>query len=66
MSDKTVREVLFKHFKGCSNHGCLITGPKGGMGTSGMCQCVVNMSRSQLHILQSKLHVIADTVISDE
>ncbi len=66
MSDKTVREILFKHFKGCSNHGCLITGPKDGMGTSGMCQCVVNMSCNQLHILQSELHAIADMVIYEE
>lgn len=66
MSDKTVREILFKPFKGCSDHGCLITGPKGGMGTNGGCRCVINMSRSQLHILQSKLHVIANMVISEE
>ena len=57
---KSVREVLFNGMNGCTNHGCVITGPKGGLGTNGPCRCLVNMSRSQLSILQNRLSAIAE------
>ena len=49
-----IRDYLFKGFGGCSNHGCIIEKPRG-MGTNGSCQCLLNMSRTQLTILQSRL-----------
>ena len=54
-----IREYLFTGMSGCTNHGCVITGPKEGMGTNGSCHCVVNMSRSQLEILQNRIQSIA-------
>ena len=49
------RQKLFDGWKGCSNHNCIVTGPKKGMGTNGSCGCLVGASRTQLHILHSKL-----------
>ena len=49
------REQLFDGWKGCSNHGCVVTGPKQGMGTNGMCHCVTNASRTQLMLLGQRL-----------
>jgi hypothetical protein len=54
-----VRDALFKGFTGCSNHNCIIRKPEG-MGTNGSCKCLFDLSRSQLHILTSRLGQIAD------
>ena len=59
----TVREYLFIGFPGCSNHDCIVTGKKTGMGTNGQCHCLQNMSRSELMRLQARLQVIADKEI---
>ena len=50
------RRDLFRNFDGCSNHNCVVTGPKKGMGTNGMCSCLANASRTQLHLLQRRLN----------
>lgn len=63
---KTVRDLLFKGMTGCSDHACLITGPKEGMGTNGGCRCLLNMSRSQLSILSSRLSQIAALPVLDK
>ena len=57
-----IRDILFKDFEGCSNGDCIIKKPKG-MHTNGSCNCLLNMSRGQLHILKSKLSVIVDKEI---
>ena len=59
----TVREYLFIGFPGCSNHDCIVTGPKKGMGTNGSCKCLENMSRSELMRLHARIQVIADKEI---
>jgi hypothetical protein len=59
----TIRDILFSDFIGCTNHDCVITGPKKGMGTNGSCSCLHNMSRSQLNILKSRLSQIADKTV---
>ena len=52
----SLRQRLFNGWAGCSNHGCVVVDPKPGMmGTNGICQCVVNASRSQLYMLQSRI-----------
>lgn len=57
----TVREILFKDMHGCSDHDCVIKPKqKGQMGTNGGCHCVLNMSRSQLIMLQTRIRNIAD------
>ena len=53
-----IREKLFSGWHGCSNHGCIVTGPKKGIGTNGSCHCIIGASRSQLSILQGRLHVL--------
>lgn len=57
MNDRetSLRERLFSGWRGCSNHGCIVTGPKSGMGTNGSCKCIVDASRAQLQILQSRI-----------
>ena len=55
------RELLFRGLTlGCSNHGCVVTGPKKGMATNGPCHCVKELNRTQLTILQSRLSVLLD------
>lgn len=61
-----IREFLFRNFKGCTNHGCIITGPKKGMGTNGSCTCLFNLSRAQLHLLNSRLYVIGEKELPEE
>lgn len=56
--DLTMREKLFHGWKGCTNHGCIVHGNIIRVGTNGMCQCVVNASRTSLMMLQSRLSVI--------
>ena len=62
----TIREKLFKDMQGCTNHGCVIRGKFKGIGTNAMCSCVVNMSRGQLQLLQSRIKVIAEIEVSDD
>ncbi|MDP1930923.1 MAG: hypothetical protein Q8L60_05660 [Gammaproteobacteria bacterium] len=56
-----VRAILFAGWKGCSNHDCIVTGPKKGMGTNGMCKCLIDASRSQLQMLQGRLSALLTT-----
>lgn len=58
----TNREFLFRGFNHCSDHNCLIGKPKG-MGTNGGCKCLVNMTRTQLTILSSRLQHIANNEV---
>lgn len=53
-----LRHWLFRGIRGCSNHGCVVTGPKKGMGTNGRCSCMSEFSRSQLQLFQSRLEVL--------
>ena len=46
---------LFSGFQGCTNHDCIVTGGPSGIGTNGTCQCLVNLSRANLIILESRL-----------
>ena len=46
---------LLSGFQGCTNHDCIVTGGPSGMGTNGTCQCLVNASRANLIILQSRI-----------
>ena len=64
MPDKTIREILFKDWDGCSNHDCIVKN-RTGMGTNGSCGCLVNMSRSELHILNARLATIIDVQIKE-
>ena len=62
-----IREFLFRGITlGCTNHGCVVTGPKKGMGTNGPCDCVRALNRTQLNILQSRLKVLCDKEIEVE
>lgn len=51
-----VRQILFSGFTGCSDGSCIISGPAEGVHTNGGCKCLLNLSRSQLCILSSRLH----------
>jgi hypothetical protein len=42
---------------GCTDHGCIVRDNKG-MHTNGGCKCLVNASRSQLVILQSRIQAV--------
>jgi hypothetical protein len=53
-----VRERLFQDWPGCTNHGCIVTGPKKAMGTNGRCTCMQNASRSQLNLFQQRLQAM--------
>jgi len=59
-----VRYYLFKNMDGCSNHDCIVS-KRSGMGTNGSCGCIMNMNRSQLMILKSRLSVIIDMEVVD-
>jgi hypothetical protein len=50
-----IRERLFCRWPGCSDHNCIVTGKKTGMGTNGGCHCVQNASRTELNILAARL-----------
>lgn len=62
---KTVREILFKNFKGCTNHNCIIKKPEG-IGTNGWCTCLQELNRNQIEILQSRLSIIIDKQIAEK
>ena len=55
-----VREMLFEGFKPCTDGYCVIGGKSKGMHTNGGCKCIVNLSRSQLNILSSRIQAIAE------
>lgn len=57
-TDKDLRSKLFNGFEGCSNHGCVVHGRRGGVGTNGTCHCLSNASRVRLNILQSRLQIM--------
>lgn len=62
---KNIRKALFRDWPGCSNHGCIVK-PDKEIGTNAMCQCVMNASRSQLNILQSRLSSIITAIETSE
>ena len=66
MKKGKIRDLLFANMEGCSNHNCIITGPKKGMGTNGTCSCMLNFSRTQLQILSSRIRAIADKEIDKD
>jgi hypothetical protein len=49
------RHLLFRGWSGCSNHDCIVTGPKTGMGTNGSCTCIQYANRGQLSLLAGRL-----------
>lgn len=55
---KDLRQRLFNGWNGCSNHGCVVTGRKKGMGTNGSCHCLTDAPRSRLNILSQRLQAI--------
>lgn len=55
---KSIREILFRGWPGCSNHGCIVRGEQQGMATNGQCKCLVDASRTQLHMLQGRLSAV--------
>lgn len=52
------REVLFRHWAGCSAHNCVIVDNSKAMHTNGSCSCIRDMSRSQIAILSSRLYML--------
>ena len=58
----TKREYLFGGREGCSNHNCIIK-ERHGAGTNGSCKCLIEMSRGQLMILDSRLRVFLEREI---
>lgn len=55
-----LRKQLFDGItKGCSNR-CVVHGQRGGMVTNGNCDCVVNMNRTQLRMLQGRLNTLLE------
>lgn len=65
LQDMLKRERLFAGWPGCSNHSCIVTGPKKGMGTNGACGCLPNATRSQLGMLQGKLNMLVHKAEED-
>ena len=53
-----LREALFRDWQGCTNGDCIVRDNSKGMHTNGSCKCLVNASRSQLIILQSRLNAL--------
>lgn len=53
--ESNTRERLFSDWPSCSDHSCIVTGKKSGMGTNGGCHCLQNASRSQLNLLSQRL-----------
>lgn len=54
----SMREILFKGWLGCSNHGCIVRGEQHGMATNGQCKCLVDASRTQLQMLHGRLSAV--------
>lgn len=61
-----IREFLFRDFKGCTNHDCIITGKRSGAGTNGSCNCITDLTRGQLSLLKARLSIISEEEISIE
>ena len=55
---RNLRHRLFSGFDGCTDGGCVISDNRKGMHTNGGCNCFLNMSRSQLNLVQSRLQAI--------
>ena len=55
---RNLRHRLFSGFSGCTDGGCVISDNRKGMHTNGGCTCFLNMSRSQLNIVQNRLQAI--------
>ena len=64
MNTKTIREILFNGWEGCSDHNCIIR-KNSGQGTNGGCHCLMNMSRAQAQILKGRLSTIIDKEIKN-
>lgn len=58
MHNDSIRALLFSGWHGCTNGNCVVKGKTPGMHTNGSCSCIVDASRSQLHILNSRLQVL--------
>ena len=56
-----VREALFNDMSGCSNRNCVISPSE--IGTNGRCNCIKNMDKAQLSVLESRIKQIADCEI---
>lgn len=65
-SSGELRSFLFKGWGGCSDHGCVVKGPRKGMGTNGGCRCLVDASRSSLNILQSRVQLLIHSLDSKD
>lgn len=53
-----LRERLFSGLEGCSDHNCIVTGHKSGIGTNGGCSCLNDASRTFINILHSRLQAL--------
>ena len=59
------RKLLFPRWPGCTDGNCIVLGKTKGMHTNGGCRCLVNASRGQLQILQSRLSVLLNELEKD-
>ena len=62
---RTIREILFYDFNGCTNHNCIVT-KRVGMGTNGSCSCLSDLSRTQIQIMKGRLSTIIDKEIKEK
>ena len=59
-----IEDYLYKNvLKGCSNHGCIVPHEKKSARTNGSCKCLVDASRTQLQIIQSRLRFVQNKEI---
>lgn len=56
-----LKELLFKGMTGCLSNDCIIT--DNSTGTNSSCKCLLNMSRGQLAMLNSRLNQLKDKEI---
>lgn len=57
------RKFIFNGLKACSNHSCIVSGKRKGMGTNGPCHCVTDLTRQQLNMLGSRLDYFLSALI---